>query len=521
MTPKELLEYAVIGDFLSDVVPPADIRELARRHGVCTEDFGNPDLAKVFAIAMGYAGNTNETLLGELHAKGVSQFLCEEAIRHSAATMMDCEMNLCNLRNNTINTQINKLIADAGKYASDGVSRAYATIDVLKTYIDRTEARKKTTGGVQSAWEFFNDNGNDTCEANRLFADEQDDWLSKEGCAVLVSTTGTGKSVLSMQMALFWAGGKTCFGITPVHPLKVAIIQTEDSAKIVKRNLTSFRKACGWTDDEFRQAMENVSLVDIKGKTGEAFIDLLANVQRDGGYDLIVINPLQGVLGGLDIKSNAELSRFLRDGLDSILKGRRMNCPKCALLLVHHTNKPIQQAHGGPGVGSSQFLEYSCAGGAEISNWMRSLLVMLEQTGKNSKPGHFNLIGAKNGSWLGWPERFDNRPVWRIRRHDPEFDGGGNLVYWYDADSQSAALPEQEKTKGPTDADVRRLADEIKSLKRPPTMTEVRDLAAKIFGRTLGRAIYALIKADWNKYGLEVITGDSLAEKLVVPIKKH
>ena len=95
MTPKELLEYAVIGDFLNDVVPPADIRELARRHGVCTEDFGNPDLAKVFAIAMEYAGNTNETLLGELHAKGVSQLLCEEAIRHSAATMMDCEMNLC------------------------------------------------------------------------------------------------------------------------------------------------------------------------------------------------------------------------------------------------------------------------------------------------------------------------------------------------------------------------------------------------------------------------------------------
>jgi hypothetical protein len=52
-------------------------------------------------------------------------------------------------------------------------------------------------------------------------------------------------------------------------------------------------------------------------------------------------------------------------------------------------------------------------------------------------------------------------------------------------------------------------------------MTEARDLAAKIFGRTLGRALYALIKTDRNKYGLEVITGDSLVEKLVVSIKKH
>ena len=70
-----------------------------------------------------------------------------------------------------------------------------------------------------------------------------------------------------------------------------------------------------------------------------------------------------------------------------------------------------------------------------------------------------------------------------FRRHDPQLDGGGNLVYWYDADdAQPAALPEPEKPKGPTDADVRRLADEIKSLKRPPTMTEVRDLAQKMFG---------------------------------------
>ena len=519
MTPKELLEYAVIGDFLGDIVPPADMRELAGRHGVCAEDFGNPDLAKAFEIAMAYSGNTHETLLGEFHANGVPQPLVEEAIRHSAATMMDCETNLYNLRNTTINTQINKLIADASKYASDGVSRAYATIDVLKTYVDKAEARKKTTFGVRSAWDVFEDPGTDTCEANRLFAGGQDDWLAKEGCAVLVSTTGTGKSVLSMQMALFWAGGKTCFGVTPVRPLKIAVIQTEDSEKIVKRNFVSFRAACGWTDGEFREAMENVALVDIQGKTGRAFVDLLASVQRDGGYDLIVINPLQGVLGGIDIKNNAELSWFLREGLDGVLKGRRMNCPKCALLLVHHTNKPVQQANGGASVGSSQFLEYSCAGGAEISNWVRSVLVMLEQTGRNRKPGHFNLFAPKNGSWLGWTDSPGvNRPVRRIRRHDPELDGGGNLVYWYDADgAQFAAAPEPEKPKGPTDDDVLRLADEIKSLKRPPTMTEVRAISNKLFGKNISRGVLDILKADWKKYGLEIVKGDTLAEKLIVP----
>jgi hypothetical protein len=57
--------------------------------------------------------------------------------------------------------------------------------------------------------------------------------------------------------------------------------------------------------------------------------------------------------------------------------------------------------------------------------------------------------------------------------HNPQLDGGGNLVYWYYAGSGSAAPePEPEKPKGPTEADVQRLADEIKSLARPLTMTE-------------------------------------------------
>ena len=112
------------------------------------------------------------------------------------------------------------------------------------------------------------------------------------------------------------------------------------------------------------------------------------------------------------------------------------------------------------------------------------------------------------------------RLKFRGNLHDPEFDGGGNLVYWYDADSQSAALPEQEKPKGPTDADVRRLADEIKSLKRPPTMMEVRTIAHKLFGKHFGSSVYDILKNDWNKYGLTVVKGDTLAQKLVVSLEQ-
>ena len=74
------------------------------------------------------------------------------------------------------------------------------------------------------------------------------------------------------------------------------------------------------------------------------------------------------------------------------------------------------------------------------------------------------------------------------------------------------------KPKGPTDADVRRLADEIKSLKRPPTMMEVRTTAHKLFGKHFGSSVYDIFKKDWNKHGLSVVKGDTLAQKLVVPL---
>ena len=49
-------------------------------------------------------------------------------------------------------------------------------------------------------------------------------------------------------------------------------------------------------------------------------------------------------------------------------------------------------------------------------------------------------------------------------------------------------------------------------------MTEVRDLAIKMFGKNVGRAVYSLLKEDFNKYGLQVVKGDTLAEKLIVSL---
>ena len=48
-------------------------------------------------------------------------------------------------------------------------------------------------------------------------------------------------------------------------------------------------------------------------------------------------------------------------------------------------------------------------------------------------------------------------------------------------------------------------------------MTEVRAISNKLFGKNISRGVLDILKADWKKYGLEIVKGDTLAEKLIVP----
>ena len=50
-------------------------------------------------------------------------------------------------------------------------------------------------------------------------------------------------------------------------------------------------------------------------------------------------------------------------------------------------------------------------------------------------------------------------------------------------------------------------------------MTEARDLAVKMHGNRIGRMIHAMLKEDLRKYGLCIAHGNSLAQKLIVPLK--
>ena len=107
-----------------------------------------------------------------------------------------------------------------------------------------------------------------------------------------------------------------------------------------------------------------------------------------------------------------------------------------------------------------------------------------------------------------------------IRHHDPETDGGGRLMFWYEADEESAA-PKPAAKAPSAEEDASALAAAIAKMPRPPTLTEAREKAIKLFAnKKRGNSAYKLLADNPDKFGLQLRPGESPAQKLFFPVSK-
>jgi hypothetical protein len=210
-------------------------------------------------------------------------------------------------------------------------------------------------------------------------------YLNRGDGAFLVSTSGMGKSSMSLQMAVHWSLGIEVFGIPCNGPLRSLIIQAEDSEGDIGEVAASITARLSLTPEQVNSVNERVVLHTMK--TRRNFFPQLRSLVAKHKPDLVWINPLQSFMDG-DIKDSADLGRFLRDGLGEINSEN-----KFAWMVVHHTTKPpaekTQRAWNE--------VMYDMAGGAEIVNWARAILSLRP----SETEGRFNLILAKRGRRAG------------------------------------------------------------------------------------------------------------------------
>lgn len=213
-------------------------------------------------------------------------------------------------------------------------------------------------------------------------------WLSRGDIFILASTSGMGKSSLTIQAARTWALGRPLFGgFQPHRPLRSLIVQAEDGDGDIAEVRLSLDFAEPLSAAERAQVNANVIIVTDRIHRGLSFRTELKRLLAIHIPDIVWINPLLAFIGG-DVNDSTDVGTFLREQLNSL------NEPaKFAYGLVHHTAKPPKEKS------QRQWNEvmYEMAGSADLTNAARAVLA-LQAT---ATPGEFNLIAAKRGGRTG------------------------------------------------------------------------------------------------------------------------
>jgi hypothetical protein len=219
-----------------------------------------------------------------------------------------------------------------------------------------------------------------------------DRYLCRADGAIITSTSGMGKSSLSLQMATAWALGRPVFdGLRPNGPLRSLIFQAEDSEGDMAEVKLGMIHGFSLTKDEQSLVSERVRIITDRVHRGLSFYQELKRQVEIHKPDIVWINPLLAFIGG-DVNDAEAAGQFLREQLNSLNEP-----PRFAYIIIHHTAKPPKEAT------TRRWNEvmYDMAGSADLTNWARAIISLRPA----DEEGEFNLVLAKRGLRAGFTRK--------------------------------------------------------------------------------------------------------------------
>jgi hypothetical protein len=253
-------------------------------------------------------------------------------------------------------------------------------------------------------------------------------FLCKGSGMLFVGPSGIGKSSASVQQDILWGLGREAFDIAPQRPLRILTIQSENDDDDLREMRDSVVRGLGLSAEETEIVRRNVFYETQQIRTGPDFLAYVdARMRRGQLFDLLRIDPLNGCLGA-DPTDTEKTMAFLRNGLNPILAKYDVGA-----IINHHTPKTTYRDTSG--WRGSDWM-YAAAGGADIVNWARAVLVI----DPTYVPHVFKFIAAKRGARIDWRDADNAREI--IRHFCHAEDG----IYWRtaeeaDLDAARAAAP--------------------------------------------------------------------------------
>ena len=214
-------------------------------------------------------------------------------------------------------------------------------------------------------------------------------WLTRGSSMIISGGTGIGKSSLMMQIVIQWAMGRDFFGVVPVRPLRIGIIQAENDKGDLSEAFKGVIKGLNMSTADIYILQENLHFRTEAVRTGDQFLAYARRFIHRSKLDVIIADPLFSYFGG-DLSDQGEVSVFLRNKLQPILHET-----KVAWIWMHHISK-AQRKDGEPL--TTMELAHAGFGSSELANWAREIAVLVEVG--QSKPRRFQLAFCKRGSRL-------------------------------------------------------------------------------------------------------------------------
>jgi hypothetical protein len=187
-------------------------------------------------------------------------------------------------------------------------------------------------------------------------------FLERGQGLLVVGPAGCGKSTAAFQMCCCWASGLSGLHIAPSRPLRIVVLQTEDSKNDVREYAEGILSQRCFTAEKKELVKQNlIVLPPVPGASSAELQVLLNHVATKHKPDLISLNPL---LAFCAADYTRELGAMLYQVIDPVIKKHHVG-----FLGVHHTTKPIYKDTSGYGAYDYQYL---AAGDARIANWPRA-----------------------------------------------------------------------------------------------------------------------------------------------------
>lgn len=219
-------------------------------------------------------------------------------------------------------------------------------------------------------------------------------FLERGQGLLLYGPAGCGKSVAGLQGCVEWSAGLDGLHIAPVQPLRIVIIQTEDSLDDTREALAGIR-ASSCLKPEHQEAIERnlFILPAVPGGSPDILARYIEQAATQFKPDLLLVNPLLAFCPGDPAR---ELGGILYGTVDPIIKRHRLG-----FLGVHHTPKTNNRDTSDYGRHDHQYL---AAGDARVANWPRAM-VQIEEV----RYPTYRFRIAKRGARAGWT--WDGKPT--------------------------------------------------------------------------------------------------------------